>query len=68
MTRGNQWFRADSEKIRFVLLAFSGVDGDGLVGGARLFEKQRDFGGVWRSAVVEFQRHCLRLSIDTAVR
>jgi hypothetical protein len=42
-----------------VLLAFACVDRNGVVGRARLFQEQRDFGGVWRSAVIKFQRICL---------
>ena len=38
---------------------FACVDGNRFVRSPRFFQKQRDFGGVWRSAVVKLQHVCL---------
>ena len=41
----------DGEKFWLVLLAFAGVDRNGVVGRARLFQEQCDFGGIRRSRI-----------------
>src|SRR4029077_9797601 len=56
----------DGKKFRFVLLAFACVDGNRFVRSPRFFQKQRDFGGVWRSAVVKFQHICLLRIISSS--
>ena len=44
----------DGEKFWLVLLAFAGVDRNGVVGRARFFQEECDFGGIRRAAVVNF--------------
>ena len=47
--------RIDRQKFRLVLLAFAGVDRNGLIGESGFFQKERHLGRVGRAAKVELQ-------------